>query len=164
MTGRILTLRLALATLVGALAATPGAACPPRIAISRPGAAAAPGGGDAFVLVHASRGCVRGALTVTGTAEGLVNGERRSIRLDVAPADADSVYQIRRQWPSGGVWVLRLVVRVGDYGTAGSTATALVGVNAAGEIAAVLQQDPGRRTYPTITEADVDAMLRSLAR
>ena len=121
--------------------------------VERPGAA-----DSAFVLVHASPGCTRGALTVTGTAEGLVNGQRRCVPLEIAATQSAGVYRVRRQWPSEGVWVLRLVVHVGT-----GSATALVGVNASGEIAQVRQQDPARRIYPYLTDADVQAMLHALA-
>jgi hypothetical protein len=151
---RILGVAAGTLVLATALAAT-AAACPPQIAVERPHD---PSPDSTFLLVHASPGCQRGTLTVTGTAEGLVAGERRSIPLELTVAGTEGVYRVRRQWPSRGVWVLRLVARVG----AGS-ATALVGVNAAGEIAAVRQQDPARRVHPSITDADVDRMLRSLA-
>ncbi len=155
MSGRLISpVRLALVALLAPMFAAPAFACPPQIVIERPAASA-----DAFVLVHASRGCQSGRLTVTGTAEGLVGGTRRTVQLEVASTETEGVYRVRRQWPSQGVWVLRLVVRVGE-----GSATALVGVNATGEIATVLQQDPGRRTIPNITDADVNAMLRSLAR
>jgi hypothetical protein len=154
--GRIISpIRLALAVLLVPALAAPALACPPQISIERP---AVPTHDGAFLLVHASRGCGRGTLSVIGTAEGLVSGARRSIPLEVAATTTDGVYRVRRQWPGQGVWVLRLVVRVGD-----GSATALVGVNASGEITTVLQQDPARRTIPNITDADVDAMLHSLA-
>ena len=158
MSGRIVALRLALATMAGGLLAAPAAACPPQISIERPGGRASSGARDAFLLVHASRGCHLGILTVSGTAEGLVGGERRSVPLEVAATADQGVYRVRRQWPGEGVWVLRLVARVGD-----GSATALVGINAAGEIATVREQDPERRAVPALTDADVEAMLRSLA-
>ena len=153
MSHRLLSpVRLALAAL---LAPALAAACPPQITVERPSAAS----DSTFVLVHASPGCQRGTVTVTGTAEGLVEGQRRSMPLDVAATGTAGVYRVRRQWPRTGVWVLRLVVHVGE-----GSATALVGVGASGEIEAVRQQDPARRIYPCLTEADVDAMLRTLAR
>ncbi len=100
---------------------------------------------------------------MTGTAEGLVGGERRSMPLDVAATGAEGVYRVRWQRPREGVWVLRLVVTVGDDATTASSATALVGVNAAGEIALVREQDPMRRRIAAITDADVERMLRTLA-
>ena len=157
MTGRILSpLRLALTALLAAAVSSPALACPPQITVERPTGAMAD---SAFVLVHASPGCQMGRLTVAGSAEGLVGGVRRSIPLDVAATETAGVYRVRRQWPSEGVWVLRLVVHVGE-----GSATALVGVDASGAIAVIRQQDPARRIYPYLTDADVDAMLRSLSR
>lgn len=156
MSGRVISpIRLALAALLAPALAAPATACPPQIVVERPSASSPDG---AFLLVHASRGCQSGKLAVTGTAEGLVGGARRSIPLEISLTGTDGVYQVRRQWPGQGVWVLRLVVRVGE-----GSATALVGVDASGEIAMVRQQDPARRSIPNITDADVDAMLHSLA-
>ena len=155
MNGRIIALRLVLASVAGGLLAAPALACPPQLTVER----SAEPSDSAFVLVHAARGCGRGTLTVSGTAEGLVGGARRSVPLEVAATGTEGVYRVRKEWPSEGVWVLRLVVRVGE-----GSATALVGVDASGEIAQVRQQDPARRIYPYLTDADVDAMLRSLAR
>ena len=156
MAGRIVSpVRLALAVLCAPALSAPALACPPQITVERPTAAS----DSAFVLVHASPGCQRGNVTVTGTAEGLVGGARRSIALEVAATGTEGVYRVRRQWSRNGVWVLRLVVHVGE-----GSATALVGVGASGEIEAVREQDPARRIYPHITDADVDAMLHSLAR
>ena len=77
-------LGVALNTLVLAAALTaPASACPPSLTVER----AAPSDG-AFLLLHASRGCHSGALTVTGTAEGLVAGVRRSIPLVITPGSA----------------------------------------------------------------------------
>ena len=155
MTGRIVSPSpLALAALLATLTAAPALACPPQITVERPGAASE----SAVVLVRASAGCQSGALTVTGTAEGLVGSQRRSMPIEVTATGTEGVYRLRRQWPGEGVWVLRLVVHVGE-----GSATALVGINASGEIAEVRQQDPARRIYPHLTDADVERMLRSLA-
>ncbi len=157
MSHRIVATRLALAALVGGILSTPALACPPQLTVERPGSGSAPD--STFVLIHASRGCQSGKLTVTGTAEGLIAGARRSIPLEMVATGTEGLYLVRRQWPREGVWVLHLVARVGE----GSSA-ALVGVNASGEIVTVRQQDPSRRVYPTLTDVDVERMLRSLAR
>jgi len=156
MIGRIVSpVRLALAALCAPALAAPALACPPLITVERPGVAS----DSVFLLVHASPGCQRGNVTVTGTAEGLIDGARRSIALEVAATGTEGVYRVRRQWPRTGVWVLRLVVRVGE-----GSATALVGVGASGGIEAIREQDAARRIYPYVTDADVEAMLRSLTR
>lgn len=137
--------------------ATPALACPPSISIERPARPPSAGSANAFVLVHALPGCHPGSLAVSGTAEGLVGGERRSIALDVAPTATPDLYVVRRQWPAGGVWVLRLTVTAG-----GGHATALVGTGASGDVARVREptRDGGAIRDPG--DADVAAMLRAL--
>ena len=46
---------------------------------------------------------------ITGTAEGVVNGSRRSIPLTLAEVDkAEAIYAIQYEWPETGAWVLHL--------------------------------------------------------
>jgi hypothetical protein len=46
---------------------------------------------------------------ITGTAEGLVNGNRRSVPLTLAEVDkAEAVYAVQYEWPDTGAWVLHL--------------------------------------------------------
>jgi len=155
--------RLSLPSLLGSallavVLAAPALACPPSIAVERPAHAAASEDSGAFVLVRAFQGCHAGTIAVSGTAVGLVDGERRSIPLRLLPTATADVYAVRRQWPSEGVWVLRLTVTVGD-----GHATALVGIGASGEVATVRQPARDGRAIRDLTDADVTAMLRSLA-
>src|SRR5688572_22713588 len=46
---------------------------------------------------------------ITGTAEGLVAGQRRSLPITLAAVEpAEAVYAIQQQWPEEGAWVLHL--------------------------------------------------------
>src|SRR5262245_43260952 len=46
---------------------------------------------------------------ITGTAEGLVNGARRSLPLVLSEAHkAEAIYFVLRQWPDEGTWLLHL--------------------------------------------------------
>lgn len=46
---------------------------------------------------------------LTGTAEGLVNGDRQSIPLNLAAAPGQkSSFFVTQNWPAEGVWVVRL--------------------------------------------------------
>jgi hypothetical protein len=64
------------------------------------------------VLLVQAEGCYGPGATVSATAEGLVNGRRRSIPLRLTKVGTDSAgtvtYTLRRQWPAEGVWVLSL--------------------------------------------------------
>lgn len=150
-------LRAAVETaLFSAALAAAAVACPPSLTVAPPARDSAGGTSGAFLLVHAIQGCHPGALTVSGTAEGLVGGERRTVALALEPGAAANVYLVSRQWPSEGVWVLRLTVSDGA-----GHATALVGIGPSGRITAIRQ--PSRRgTSPAAAESDVVAMLRSL--
>jgi hypothetical protein len=46
---------------------------------------------------------------ITGTAEGIVDGTRRSVPLDLLEVNkADAIYAVQYQWPADGSWVLHL--------------------------------------------------------
>jgi hypothetical protein len=73
---------------------------------------------DAAIVVR-TYGCHTPAdANVSGTAEGLVNGQRKSVPLELTPI-SKGVYKVKRQWPSEGRWVL---VITGDYLGAASSA------------------------------------------
>jgi hypothetical protein len=44
---------------------------------------------------------------MTGTAEGIVNGQRQSVALKLISADTPGVFLVSRQWPDGA-WVVNL--------------------------------------------------------
>jgi hypothetical protein len=62
------------------------------------------------VLVVRPRVCDKlAAVQITGTAEGLVNGVRQSLPLDLIGVNpAEGVYAVQQQWPDTGQWVLQL--------------------------------------------------------
>jgi hypothetical protein len=66
----------------------------------------------AVLLVHAvvREGQVR-LSDVSGTAEGIVNGSRRSITLRFDSTGRPGVFAVRRQWPSDGAWLLRIALQ-----------------------------------------------------
>ena len=55
------------------------------------------------------------SLSLRGSAEGLVSGERRSLELAITPGTEAGVFRVARQWPAEGRWVLVLNV-TGDRG------------------------------------------------
>jgi hypothetical protein len=58
------------------------------------------------VLIARVEGCFKPeAASVSATADGVVDGKRRSIALQPVRT-APGVFAIRRQWPDHGVWVL----------------------------------------------------------
>jgi len=50
-----------------------------------------------------------GAVQITGTAEGVVNGMRQSVALNLLQVDpAQGIYAVFQEWPDGGQWVVQL--------------------------------------------------------
>src|SRR4051812_45003645 len=67
---------------------------------------------DAVLLVHASfREGPSQLSDVSGTAEGLVNGVRRSMPLRFEDTGRPNTYSLRRQWPAQGSWLARINLR-----------------------------------------------------
>lgn len=83
---------------------------------------------EAALLVR-PYGCHQPANAVlSATAEGLVDGQRRSLPLQLTPSST-GVYVIKQQWPSKGVWALAIT---GRYN--GLTSSALVELGPGGKV------------------------------
>jgi hypothetical protein len=53
--------------------------------------------------------------TVTATAEGIVNGVRKSIPLKVTPLSTAGTFAVTPGWPEQGEWTIRLIATNPDY-------------------------------------------------
>jgi len=63
----------------------------------------------AAAFVFRTDGCADPAKSqISGTAEGLVKGTRRSVVLKVVPASKPGVYAVYQTWPAEGDWVVSL--------------------------------------------------------
>jgi len=147
---------LALAALLGLSSG------PPWISIEYPVNALDPSMRGAFLLVHVFHHATPIVYPVEGTAEGIVNGERRTIKLAFTDTSRPGVYGLRRMWPTEGVWTLVIKMDRGH----GDGATAVVELGADGEIASVRvpSRQEGRWTIPTdVSMADIDKALRARA-
>jgi len=82
-----------------------------------------------------------------------VNGARQSAALRLLPGTGPGVYLVSRDWPTQGVWVVRLI------GTcANAKAGALVPIGPGGFIR------ESSKFFPRFaTEAEIEASLKSLA-
>lgn len=103
------------------------------------------------VLVARPLCCDPATVRITATAEGIVNGRRESIPLEVGTLDTPGVHAIARQWPDGQ-WVLNLTGHCAERGT---TTSAVVPLGPAGFIREQIQI-----LDRAATAADVDAALR----
>ena len=114
----------------------------------------------ALALVRTYHHGVAIQLQVRATAEGLVDGERVSLPLELVATETTGLYALRGQLPSRGTWIL--VVRGGaedDY------VTALVDVGPDGTLRTV--EVPTRGENPPVPRAigapEIDSRLRALA-
>lgn len=151
---------LAAVLLTVVMAMAPARFGPPWISIEYPPSPFDRTTRDAFLLVHAFHHGTPMNFPVAGKAEGIVDGERRSIKLDFTTTSRQGVYALRKQWPSEGNWVLAIdVTQEGN-----SKAGALVEIGASGEVAKVTvptSRQDGWAIPRAITAAEVDAALRT---
>jgi hypothetical protein len=152
-----------------ALAASTASAVPPErtgmsmgpawISIELPANPFDPAIRGAFLLVHAFHHGTPRAFPVSGVAEGLVNGQRRSVPLALERTSREGVYALRKQWTDDGEWTLVITVTQGPN----DAAQAMVQISG-GEVIAVRVPTEIRSgmTIPRrITQAEVEASLRN---
>lgn len=156
-------LKRALAVVVLSLVAVAGVAVagPPWIAIEYPVNPHDPLTRDAFMTVRTYQHGNLIGHELSGTAEGLVNGERRSMRLDIRRLPQTGAYAVRWRKPAQGTWVL--VVSSRQEGT--HMATAVVTVDNSGRVARVSVPsrpvEGGRWQVPrAVAAGEVNALLR----
>ena len=151
-----------LAAALAALVATPALAGPPWISIELPVNPYDQSMRGAFLLVHAFHHGTPVGYIVTGTAEGIVSGERRSIKLEFTETSREGVYALKRMWPADGVWTLVIKANQGPD----DAATAVIELGPQGEVASVRvpMMQRGAWTVPApVSLGDIDAALRARA-
>lgn len=95
---------------------------------------------------------------VSGTAEGLVKGERRSVPLEVTTTTRPGVFAVRRAWPAEGTWMVRVSLL---------TTTALITLDRDGKVGSVTiptVATPGGVVPRAIAQREVDSTLTELAK
>jgi hypothetical protein len=152
---------VALAALATVLVAAPALALngPPWISIELPANPYDKSTRDAFLLVHAFHHGTAMGFIVTGTAEGMVNGERRSLKLDFAETSREGVFALKRTWPREGTWTLVIQANQGP----GDAATAVVELGPDGDVATIRvpTMQRGSWTVPApVSLGEIDAALR----
>ena len=107
------------------------------------------------LLVVRPGGCADPASAqITATAEGIINGARRSVPLKLSALPTPGVHAVPKEWPNSGVWIVNLVGRC-DGKTAGAIVT-VAGPNPQYRREAV-------KYFPQpATPSEIDASLRAL--
>jgi hypothetical protein len=108
----------------------------------------------AAAFVFRTQGCTDPARSqISGTAEGLVNGARRSVALKVVASSKPGVYAVYQNWPAEGGWVVNL------KGTcANASAGAIVPIGPKGFI-----RESAKFFERPATDAEIDTSLKALA-
>jgi hypothetical protein len=102
------------------------------------------------VITVKSAGCVEpGTTKISGTAIGMVNGERREIPLKLEPLSTPGMFAITQQWPKQGRWVIRLEATNGSLFT-----SSLVGAGPDG-----VDRYHDKAAHQQFSPADIEAML-----
>ena len=95
---------------------------------------------------------------LSGAAEGIVNGSRRSIALRFDTTGRPNVFAVRRQWPSDGTWLLRIALR---------QTTAIITLDRAGNVASVrvpTELAGGNQLPRPVDAKEIDSTLAAAAR
>ena len=103
---------------------------------------------------------------LTGTAEGIVNGRRQTMPLDIRRLSQPGIYAVRWQKPAQGNWML--VITSSHEQNGAPAATALVTIDSRGGVASVNVPfdtiENGKWRVPRrVAAAEIDAMLRGAA-
>jgi hypothetical protein len=140
-----------------ATAAAPNSAVakwPPWLSIESPVNPYDASARGAVCLVHARlRDGTPTVADLSGTAEGLVGGARRSVALRFDTTSFTGVFAVRRQWPSEGTWVLRISLM---------STTAIVSLDHEGNVAGVripMTVASGTPVPRAVIARDIDSTL-----
>lgn len=136
---------------------------PPWIAIEYPANPFDRASRDAFLTVRTYHHGQIMAKTVTGTAEGIVDGKRQTMALDIRAGSQPGTYAVLWQKPAAGRWVL--VINSGNQGIV--DATAVVEVSPTGGVAGITVPT---RTYAggwigprPVAASEIDGLLQGRA-
>lgn len=149
---------------VPALAVTMAFMGPPWISIETPPNPYDAGSRGAYLLVHSFHHGNPVNFPVSGTAEGIVDGARRTVSLEFGNTSRPGVYALRKQWANDGVWTLVIGVTQGNGEF--NTVKAVVEIGADGQVASVRvpTRMAGVHRVPDVVKmADVEAALRARA-
>ncbi len=156
--------QLALVSVLTMVVSAVAIAGPPWIAIEYPVNPHDAGTRGALLTVRTYHHGELMSYDVTGTAEGIIDGRRQSMPLDIRRLTQTGMYAVRWQKPAQGTWVL--VITSKQNGS--HAATALVTIDAQGQVAEVSVPsdliENGRWRVPRkVAAAEVDAMLKANA-
>lgn len=135
-------------------AAAPAPLGPPWISIEYPPSPYDQTTRDAFLLVHTFHHGTPIVAPISGKAEGIVSGQRRSVSLKFERTSRTGVYALDKQWSSDGTWVLFITASQ----SSDDDVTAIVELGTNGQVASVRVPTERRGSWDIPT--DVSAAER----
>lgn len=156
--------RLSIALLAASftLAATPHTAGPPWIAIEYPVNPYDNTTRGAFLVVNVYHHGTPTAFPVSGTAEGIVRGQRRSIPLQFKETSRTASFALAKQWPDSGTWTLVIGALQGPN----DRVSAVIDLSAKGEVMQVnvpTRKQDGHTIPAAVNMQSIDQSLRERA-
>jgi hypothetical protein len=143
-----------LLSMIMAPAAAPLMAGGMYLTLARPEASPDAAAKGAVILVRAD-GCQDPAkVEISAVAEGLVNGQRKTVPLKLTRLANGTTHAVAPGWPAEGVWVVRVTGKLGSASVYTLVAMSPDGMDRAG----------AKSKYGSPSEAEITAMLKSLSR
>ncbi len=156
---RSLLAAVAIANLAVAAIVTPAHAGPPWVSIELPANPLNSTTRGAYLLVHSYHHGAIVQYPISGTATGLVNGERQVRTLAFERTSMAGVSALRRSWPVEGTWVLAINIGGDD----GPTALVSIADGKVREVNVPTRTQDGFIMGRKVTQSDVDQALKELA-
>lgn len=115
----------------------------------------------ALLLVHTFHHGTPEDMAMTGKAEGLVDGQRRTVTVSVDKSSRTGTYSVHRQWGDKGIWTVLVSATPTEHTT---TIQAVVEVGADGEIGRVSVPRTAQGIPRLLSVAEVEQGLRGRAK
>ncbi|MDB4881355.1 MAG: hypothetical protein JWL95_121 [Gemmatimonadetes bacterium] len=115
----------------------------------------------ALLLVHTFHHGTPEDMPIVGKAEGLVDGQRRSVAFTVAKSSRTGTYGVHKQWGDKGIWTLLITATPLEHQ---SSIQAVVDIGADGEVERVSVPRNAQSMPRMLTAAEVDRGLRERAK
>lgn len=154
----ILRRALPLAIAALSLAALPAAFGPPWLSVEFPANPHDTRTRAAFLVVNTYHHGTPTQFALSGSAEGIVRGERRSVPLRFTATERAGAQALTRQWPDEGRWVLHIQLQ--QQGATEAAALVVLGSDGTPSRVTVPTHQDGPWSVPrAITAAEVTAAL-----
>ena len=118
---------------------------------------------DAFLLVHAFHHGTPQNFPVSGTAEGMINGERKTVNLEFTRTSRSGVFALRRQWETKGEWTLVISAAQGPNDKVSAVVELGRGGDAVAAVNVPTRVQGAHRLPAAVSMSDVESGLRGRA-